>query len=538
MDRPQGQQETEPAPEDPRPGTLRRWPPPSPLVVFGFGLALVLTGHWFGTTGMLFLLLSVTLLTIIYQLDDQRDTGDAHPAPPFPGVGDGERPDPADRQPPTTRRGSPGQRAAGPGDELDGTRILLVTNDTTDRHEVMAWLSSWGAAVTLASNPARALYELVRGIHDGSPYRAAIVDQGQLNTSSDQLAMLIRSEPRLQQLALIHIASPHSERRQAGLKDAGYSRLLSVPVDKTLLYTALHESAGPATEDPRVVRLIDRYSSSISRRPLNILLADRSSSDRHRIRSMLKRMGHDVFVADDGIRILDALDGHRFDLAIVSLELKRANGLETFKLHHFTRSGQTEVPFIMLLEEADRRALQACKLAGVQGMLIKPLDSRKLSQTVESVVNLTQQRNQTALGDHASTHLSLGAREINGVLLDTQRLMELDRLGGSPDFLEKLINGFATEGRKLLYQMEETATTGDIGRLQDLGQALSDSAGNLGAFELYRSSMAASRLQAQDLPKDAVELVAEIQQTFKNTEQALQQFLSDYHHTGHIETHD
>jgi len=410
----------------------------------------------------------------------------------------------------------------------------LVTNDTTDRHEVVVWLSSWGAAVTPATNPARALYELIRGVQGGTPYRATIVDQGQLGTSSDQLAILIRSEPRLQELALIHIASPHSEQRQAGLRDAGYSQLLSVPVDKTLLYSALHESTGPATEDPRVVRLMDRYTSSISRQPLSILLADSSGSDRHRIRSMLKRMGHEVFVADDGIRILDALDGHRFDVAIVSLELKRANGLETFKLHHFTRSGQTEVPFIMLLEEADRGALQACELAGVQGMLIKPLDSRKLSQTVESVVSLTQQRNHAALGDHTSTSLSAGAREISGILLDTQRLTELDQLGGSPDFLEKLIRDFAIEGRKLLYKMEETAAAGNIKRLRDLGQALSDSAGNLGAFELHRSSLAASRLGIHDSPQKALDLVKDIRRSHDSTEKALQQFLSECGHSHHM----
>ena len=536
MDSSPGRQETEPVTEDQPPGVLKRWSLSPPLTTFGFGLTLVLTGHWFGTTGMLLLLLSTTLLTITYQLVDQQDPGEAQ-TPLTPLAIDEELPDATDEPAsPTHQTALSGDAATPqPGGELAGARILLVTNDTTDRHEIKSWLSSWGAEVTLAANPARSLYELIRGVQGGTPYRATIVDQGQLGTSSDQLAILIRSEPRLQDLALIHVASPNSEQRQAGLRDAGYSRLLNVPVDKTLLYTALHEStAGPATEDPRVVRLIDRYTSSISRQPLSILLADNSSSDRHRIRSMLKRMGHEVFVADDGIRILDALDGHRFDLAIVSLELKQANGLETFKLHHFTRSGQSEVPFIMLLEKADRGALQACELAGVQGMLIKPLDSRKLSQTVESVVSLTQQRNHAALGDRTSTTLSLGAREINGVLLDTQRLMELDRLGGSPDFLEKLIHGFATEGRKLLYQMEETAAAGNIKRLRDLGQALSDSAGNLGAFELHRSSLAASRFGSHDSPQKALDLVKEIRRSHDSTEKALQQFLSECDHSHHM----
>jgi len=535
MDSSPGQQETEPAREHQLPGALRRWLLPRPLATFGFGLALVFTGHWFGTTGMLLLLLSTTLLTIIYQLIDQQDTGDVQPSP-APLIIDEKLTDSADEHlSPTLPAASPNDvYTPQPGGELAGARILLVTNDTADRHELKNWLCSWGAEVTLAANPARSLYELIKGVQDDTPFRAAIVDQGQLGTSSDQLAILIRSEPRLQDLPLIHIASPHSEQRQAGLRDAGYSRLLSVPVDKTLLYTALHDSAEPATGDPRVVRLIDRYTSSLSRQPLSILLADNSRSDRHRTRSMLKRMGHEVFVADDGIRILDALDGHRFDLAIVSLELKQANGLETFKLHHFTRSGQTEVPFIMLLEEVDRGTLQACELAGVQGMLIKPLDSHKLSQTVESVVRLTQKRNHAALGDHTSSNLSLGAREINGVLLDTQRLTELDRLGGSPDFLEKLIRGLATEGRKLLHQTEEAAAARNIKRLRDLGQALSDSAGNLGAFELHRSSLAASRFGIHDSPQKALDLVKDIRRSHDSTEKALQEFLSECDHTHHM----
>lgn len=498
------------------------------------GIVLGASSHWLGITGMLLLLLSLALLAIVQRLTQQRcQSDDLEPLSSLTAL---ERPPatPEDQPPPPgasapERSGHPATR---PGDGLSGTRILLLTDDTTDRQELGQWLASWGAEVTRTNRMAEALYLLQKGARNGAPFRIAIVVQGRLATSSDQFAILVRSEPCLQTLFLLHVASGQSDQRRASLEQAGYSRLLGMPLDKTLLYSALHETGRPATTDGQVVRLIDRYTSPVSRQPLSILLADSDSSDRHRVRNLLKRMGHEVFVADDGIHVLDALDGHRFDLAIVSLDLNRASGLETFKLHRFSHVGNTKVPFIILLERADSELMRRCELTGVDGMLIKPLDRRKLSQTVEAAVRIDRKKASGAPREPAAA-TSRWSREIHGVLLDTRRLLELDRLGGSSDFLQKLIEGFRLEGRRLLRQMDESARLGDHRHFRDLGQALSDTAGNVGAFELNRAGIAAGRIDPADFPDRATELVTEIRTLYQNTEKALLEFLSENNGSGH-----
>ncbi|HEB95846.1 MAG TPA: response regulator [Sedimenticola thiotaurini] len=509
-----------------------------PAIALTFGVLLGLSGPWLGLFGVLLVTLVLLLLMVFHRLIRQHHlTGemDDPTTTPFPvaaALPDG----PASAPEPETTTGE--HLAAGEREAADAA-VLLLADDVAALDDLHQWLASWNIPFQTASRVGEALHLLLQGERDGTPYRAAIVNEGRLGIGSDQFAALVRSEPELRHLPLIHIASTGALQRSQ-LEAAGYSCLLGRPLDKTLLYNALHEPLRPYPDsDTRVVRLIDRYTSPVSRQPLHILLADSDGSDRHRIRNLLKRMGHEVFVADDGIHVLDALDGHRFDLAIVSLDLNRASGLETFKLHRFSRVGNRRVPFIILLEQADSALLRRCETAGVDGMLIKPLDGHKLSTTIERIMELPlgSHTGDAGRGDGGPPK-ARGIREIQGVLLDIQRLTELDRLGGSSDFLEKLVSGFRIEGRRLVLQLEEAARRCDHHHFRDLSQALSDLAGNVGAFELHRASIAAGRIDPHDFPSVAGGRTADIRSIHENTERALRAFLSEYTGSGHRGTLD
>ncbi len=483
------------------------------------GVLIGWSGHWLGTTGALLVLLALALFALVRQVIRQRPVQDdtirkalddfpaAPPqsTPPIP-------PRPSLREPPS---------------------VLLLADDASPVTELEQWLHSWGIGWTRATRPGEALHRLLQAQGDGTPFRTVIVFEGRLGIGSDQLAALLRGEPALRDLQLLHIGAGTRGAGRTQLQHAGYSRLLARPLDKTLLYQALHERPRSSSDgETGVISLMERYTSRVTRQPLNILLADSDGADRHRARNLLRRMGHEVFVADDGIHVLDALDSHRFDLAIVSLDLNRASGLETFQLHHFSRSGRQEVPFIILLERPDRVLLRRCQAAGVDGILIKPLDTQRLAEAVE-----TAAENTTGTSTTTDSGLRPGggrSREIHGVLLDTQRLAELDRLGGSSDFMEKLVDGFQIEGRRLIRQLEEAARGGDQRSFRDLCQALSDIAGNVGAFDLHRASVSAGRTDAGDFPTLAIERTAEIRQIHENTQRALRSFLSECDHSHRI----
>ena len=405
---------------------------------------------------------------------------------------------------------------------LPEKKILLVSNDIEDRHSIQRQLAMWGTQSTLTGNAAHAFYELIAAAKSGNPYHTIIVDQGHLGMDAAQFASALRCEPTLQSLYLIHVG-PGSQGLQGDrLLAAGYTKLLSTPLNKTFLFNALHNTYTQPEPSGQVVRLIDRYTCEISDQPLSILVADRSFGVRQRIRSILQRAGHRVFMVNNGARVLDALDSHRFDLAIVSLDLKEITGLEVFKLYRFTRVDKQWVPFILLLEEPTKELLKRCGDAGINATINQSADSRRYLATIDKV--LRESREETgsnfSVGSlSSSTHA--GSALKNDGALDTSRLLEIEKLGGGVRFLSDLIDSFNRDNRRILTQMKEAANDAGPKRFRDLGHAIKDAAGSLGALKLYQLGTAASRLSDKEFHESAATLVQEITECCRTSNNAL-----------------
>ena len=418
-----------------------------------------------------------------------------------------------------------------PGDdgELDNIRVLIAGSDRGDRHGIEAHLSSWGARVEVAGNAVRAFHRLIDGLERQRPFHVVIVDQGRLDMSSSQFAVSLRSDPQLQYLKMVLVGNIHLGETIGQLKGVGFASVLPTPLDKTLLFNAIHGVCMDPPEDSSVVKLSDHYISRSRQPPLSILLADVDLGEKQRMQSALKRMGHQVFVVDDGARVLDALDGHRFDLAITSLQLRKVTGLEVFKLYRFSRVDGPSIPFIVLLDDPRTQDIQACEEAGVEGILTKPFESRRLRETIDRVIqeNASDERALgvalTPIPDKRSSVVV-----INAITLDSRRLEDLENLSRNAQFLPGLIENFRVDTGQQLEQMKQAIAERDIKRFCNLAHAIKDGAGSLGALEMYQLSIRATRCEPESFTDVASELVHELDQCSRSTYTALCRYLNSF----------
>lgn len=409
---------------------------------------------------------------------------------------------------------------------LHDNRILLLCGKGNERQMITDALNSWGAESCVFSNVARSLAALIDGWEQGRPFHSMLVVHGRFELDSRQLAICIRSEPALQELTLIHIGATPKGQLSEQLRMAGYSRLLAKPLDKTLLFDALHNlQPAAAGNQPRVVRLLDHYSGRKTRQPLSVLLADHNRNDQRRCKQILQQAGHQVFVVEDGMRILDALDNHYFDIAVVAMELPRVGGLEAIKLYRFTRIDQPWTPFIVLLDQASEDKLRECQESGISNILLKNQLSTQLAELVDNAVQANLRDNLGRGSLDSGTNLTR-AIVINGLTLDGQRLHELDRLGKGGGFLASLIDNFNEESGQILHQLELALRDSDVARFHDLGHTIKDSAGNLGTLGLYQLGVRATRIYPSDFPDNARILLTDLEQCCHDTHRALRQYLA------------
>lgn len=407
---------------------------------------------------------------------------------------------------------------------LIGKRILLISADNEDRHGILNQLEMWGAQAMRSRNAAYSFYELISAVREGTPFSIVIVDHGRLGMDPAQFASAVRSEPELQSIYLIHVGPNNQGQLRDRLLNAGFTKLLSTPLNKTFLFNALHNTYTQPIQGGQVVRLIDRYTSDTNIQPLSVLVADRSFNVRQRIRAILQQAGHQVFMVNNGARVLDALDSHGFDVAIVSQDLKEITGLEAFKLYRFTRVDKQGVPFILLLEEPTTEMLKRCTDAGISATIDQNANPRKYLEAVAKVVlDANKETGALPLG-HLTSGRTNAIKDREGVL-DNNRLIEIERLGGGIRFLADLIDSFNRDNRHILTQMQEAVASANPVQFRDLGHAIKDAAGSLGAVKLYQLGTAASRLSNKEFHESAATLVQEITECCRISNNALHTYL-------------
>lgn len=402
------------------------------------------------------------------------------------------------------------------------TRVLLVTADAQAQETLRESLSGWGVACEHASNSALAFARLVQAARDAAGFHVALVDQTGMEMDAVQFANAVRAEPSLQHLSLILVRSREPGWSAERLLKAGYATLLEVPIDKTLLFNALHAANSGVVPDDTVPRLADRYAKQVQAPDgLKILVAEDNAINQKVIAKILERAGHEAHIVEDGEQALNALENGLFDLAILDMQMPGMGGIEVANLYRFMRPRGPRLPFVVLTANATVEAMRECEEAGMDAYLTKPVDAHKLLDIIASLVPAAS-RMRRARGGAEPPATAL--RE-NTPLLNESILGELEALGAGSDLLESLLQSFLRDGEGLMARMQAALDTRAPGEFRAHAHALQGSAAGIGALAVQKACAAAARLSGDQSAERAASQLREIQTAFASTRTALAGYL-------------
>lgn len=154
----------------------------------------------------------------------------------------------------------------------------------------------------------------------------------------------------------------------------GELRLCSdVGVGSTFAFVIeLHESKKDDREDAGL-----RKSEDMS--PLRILYAEDEEANQHLVKTILGRAGHEVEIASDGVRALDALSSGQYDLVLMDIQMPGMDGLEATRR---IREMSITIPIIALTSYASDEDRERFEAAGMDGLLHKPFEVSELMETL------------------------------------------------------------------------------------------------------------------------------------------------------------
>jgi two-component system sensor histidine kinase RpfC len=231
-------------------------------------------------------------------------------------------------------------------------------------------------------------------------------------------------------------------------------------------------------------------------------------------------------MVSDGEQALEALTEQDagFDAVILDMNMPGIAGLDVVRRYRFIDTSGA-VPVIILTADATLETKQACKEAGADTYLTKPVDANLLLEAVAR-----HSRQQPVQDEKNGTVIQIQANgetgDITEKLIDRIVLDELRALSADPVFLAGLIEKFDRDGSKHIRHLHAARAKPDYPRFHDGLHSLKGSAGTLGCVRVARLCADAERLRPHELTSmKTVRLISRIEQAFKQSCAELKAYL-------------
>jgi two-component system sensor histidine kinase RpfC len=226
----------------------------------------------------------------------------------------------------------------------------------------------------------------------------------------------------------------------------------------------------------------------------------------------------------DGQQALDLLEGgvQGFDLIVLDMNMPELGGLDVLKALRFM-APQAQVPVVILTADATPQALAACREAGADAFLTKPVDARRLLDTVAQLTHHVPAR----VADEAPSapRVDEAPGEVVLIRIDHAKLERLAVIGAGPEFITELVLGFQHDGEHLMEQLRQALQERDYPGLRDTAHALKGAAAELGGVVLVELCNEVETLKPFDMGSErSVRLAERIEEAFARTCQVLRRY--------------
>ena len=256
---------------------------------------------------------------------------------------------------------------------LAGRRALVVGRSPFEAPFLGERLSAFGAHADRVEGAARAMEILA----SGPAPDIVIVDCALGREEAEQVAAAARKAGVARSLVLF---SPFERRAMAASTLGHFDGWLVKPVRSSTLFARLADPAPAGREDQ-----VDQAPAPPA--PFDVLLAEDNEINALAAHKQLERMGARVTRAHDGAQALElAMEaglGQRpaFALILMDVRMPRLDGVEATRgIRAFeTQRGLPPVRILAVTANAFEEDQQACRAAGVDGVLTKPLQSGALA---------------------------------------------------------------------------------------------------------------------------------------------------------------
>jgi signal transduction histidine kinase/CheY-like chemotaxis protein len=265
--------------------------------------------------------------------------------------------------------------------DLESVDILVASPSPVAGPLLARRLGAWGATVSLASDAA-----LAETLLPERHWTHVLVDHAFGFEVATQIAGTAAGFAEHRHVLL----SPAERRELDELRAAGFDSYLVKPVRAASLAARL---AAPALSPPLVPGIEFESGAANAQKPngrrLMVLVAEDNEINALLVQAMLARLGHAPTVVGNGIAAVTAVAtahamGASYDVVLMDLHLPGVDGIEATRRIRALGEDGGNVPIVALTANAFPEDKDACREAGMDGFVVKPVDRKRLEEAMSA----------------------------------------------------------------------------------------------------------------------------------------------------------
>jgi PAS domain S-box-containing protein len=362
---------------------------------------------------------------------------------------------------------------------LQGTPVLVIDDNATNRRILDAMLKCWSMEPTLVERGPEGLVTMRRARDAGKTFPLILLDAQMPGMDGFSVAERIKQDPTLAGSTIMMLTSAGQRGDAAHCREVGISAYLVKPIRRSELLEAILLVLGHAKHPD----LVTRHTIREARRKLRILVAEDSAINRELATRLLQKQGHTVLAATTGAEAVAMWekDAEGFDLLLMDVQMPDVDGFQaTAMIREKEKISGTHIPIIAMTAYAMTGDRERCLAAGMDAYVSKPIRHQELFETIQALVM-----------DVPNISTNVPPEQPPSEVLDEPLLMS--RVDNDPQLLKDLVDLFLEEYPRLLEEIRVALDKKDAKAAARGAHSLKGSSSNLAARV---ASEAALRLES------------------------------------------
>jgi len=398
--------------------------------------------------------------------------------------------------------------------DLEGKRILVVDDNEAARLLLKRLLDDLHLQVDAAASGPQALDMLDHAASQGRPYEALYLDWQMPGMNGIELAQKVGRRAYATPPKMVLVTGYGREEVMRSAEDTQLDNVLIKPVNGSMLFDSVARLFGQHVP-PSLEKQTFNEATAVSLasiRDARVLLVEDNDLNQEVATELLRGAGLVVDVADNGQIAVEKVQAAAYDLVLMDMQMPVMDGLNATRIIRQMPQFQ-RLPIVAMTANAMQSDREACRAAGMDDHVAKPIEPQELFQ---ALLKWVKPREGAAAPADAQPQLLFApstpgkdAPQIPEGIEGLDTALGLKRVLGKVPRYVSMLEKYVAGQSGTVAALREALATGDRETATRLAHTTKGVSGNIGATVVQQRAEALETALQQGAPLEQTSLLVD-----------------------------